>query len=88
MFRKVSLALVAFATLGAAALAPTSASARILYGGWGGLYDTWYSWSPAYYYYPTFTYADSIAHCARRFRSYDPATGTFLANDGFRHRCW
>jgi hypothetical protein len=25
--------------------------------------------------------------CARRYRSYDPASGTFLGNDGARHRC-
>jgi BA14K-like protein len=25
--------------------------------------------------------------CARRYRSYDRASGTFLGNDGIRHRC-
>lgn len=25
--------------------------------------------------------------CAARYRSYDPATGTFLGYDGLRHRC-
>jgi BA14K-like protein len=25
--------------------------------------------------------------CARRYRSYDPASGTFLGYDGRRHRC-
>lgn len=25
--------------------------------------------------------------CARRHRSYDPTTGTFLGRDGLRHRC-
>jgi len=25
--------------------------------------------------------------CARRYRSYDPASGTFVGNDGLRHRC-
>lgn len=25
--------------------------------------------------------------CEARFRSYDPASGTFLGNDGMRHRC-
>jgi hypothetical protein len=25
--------------------------------------------------------------CARRYRSYDPASRTFLGNDGLRHRC-
>ena len=29
----------------------------------------------------------AIADCAARFRSYDPATGTFLGYDGRRHPC-
>jgi hypothetical protein len=28
----------------------------------------------------------SIDFCMRRYRSYDPSTGTFLGNDGARHR--
>jgi hypothetical protein len=31
--------------------------------------------------------AAGAAGCEARFRSYDPATGTFLGNDGMRHRC-
>ena len=27
------------------------------------------------------------AYCARRFRSYDPGTGTYLGYDGERHSC-
>jgi hypothetical protein len=27
------------------------------------------------------------AYCAQRFRSYDPASGTYLGYDGFRHPC-
>jgi hypothetical protein len=33
---------------------------------------------------------DSVANgasCAQRYRSYDPASGTFLGNDGRRHEC-
>ena len=26
-------------------------------------------------------------YCARRYRSYDPASGTYLGYDGLRHRC-
>ena len=26
-------------------------------------------------------------YCARRYRSYDPASGTFLGRDGLRHPC-
>ncbi|WP_309242867.1 BA14K family protein [Lichenibacterium dinghuense] len=29
----------------------------------------------------------SVAYCERRFRSYNPATGTYLGYDGLRHRC-
>jgi hypothetical protein len=54
---------------------------------------------PAYYgpgYYPAPAYGygapgygggDGVAYCARRYRSYDPASGTFLGNDGVRHSC-
>jgi hypothetical protein len=30
---------------------------------------------------------DSPAYCASRFRSYDPASGTYLGYDGLRHPC-
>lgn len=29
----------------------------------------------------------SDGYCAQRFRSYDPASGTYLGNDGQRHSC-
>jgi hypothetical protein len=28
-----------------------------------------------------------LNYCARRYRSYDPASGTFIGYDGARHRC-
>jgi len=31
--------------------------------------------------------APGVASCAARYRSYDPASGTFLGNDGLRHPC-
>ncbi len=31
--------------------------------------------------------ADSVAYCERTYRSYDPASGTYLGYDGFRHPC-
>jgi len=31
--------------------------------------------------------ADPEAHCMRRFRSYDPSSGTYLGYDGYRHPC-
>ena len=29
----------------------------------------------------------TVDYCVRRFRSYDPGSGTYLGNDGYRHRC-
>jgi BA14K-like protein len=31
--------------------------------------------------------AGQVAHCQQRFRSYDPASGTYLGYDGLRHPC-
>ena len=38
---------------------------------------------------PTYVVPDQsgVAYCAQRFRSYDPASGTYLGNDGLRHSC-
>jgi hypothetical protein len=30
---------------------------------------------------------DSVAYCMQRYRSYDPASQTYLGNDGYRHPC-
>ena len=30
---------------------------------------------------------DSIAYCEQTYRSYDPASGSYLGYDGFRHPC-
>ncbi|MGB8603919.1 BA14K family protein [Bradyrhizobium sp.] len=30
---------------------------------------------------------DAVGYCMQRFRSYDPASGTYLGNDGYRHPC-
>jgi BA14K-like protein len=39
-------------------------------------------------YYPAPAYGGNAAtYCASRYRSYDPATGTFLGHDGARHPC-
>ena len=32
-------------------------------------------------------YDDDIAYCWRRFKSYDPRSGTYLGYDGYRHPC-
>jgi hypothetical protein len=61
----------------------------------GGSYA--YAGSP-YYYDDTYYYdeptvavvegdSDSTAYCMQRFKSYDPASGTYLGYDGKRHPC-
>jgi hypothetical protein len=64
---------------------------------WYG-YD--YDYAPGYYSYGydpgPYGYAapgyvapapDAVAYCEQRFRSYDPASGTYLGFDGLRHPC-
>ena len=30
---------------------------------------------------------DAVAYCMQTYRSYDPRSGTYLGNDGYRHPC-
>jgi hypothetical protein len=64
------------------------------YGGYG--YD--YDYAPSYYSYgydpgySSYSYVapapdGDVAYCAQRYRSYDPASGTYLGYDGRRHPC-
>jgi hypothetical protein len=43
------------------------------------------------YYAPAPVYAgppgDAVGYCLSRFKSYDPASGTYLGYDGYRHPC-
>ena len=54
-------------------------------------YGPGYYPGPGYYGAPPVAYGpphgDAIAYCMQRFRSYDPASGTYLGNDGYRHPC-
>jgi len=59
-------------------------------------YPYGYGYYPGGYgYYPGPVYAapppvymdDAIDYCMRRFRSYDPASGTYRGYDGYRHPC-
>ena len=62
-------------------------------------YGPGYGYGPGYYggptYYrepvvvaPSYGYGgDAEAYCMRRYRSYDPASGTYLNNDGNRYPC-
>jgi BA14K-like protein len=50
-----------------------------------------YGTVPGYAYTPRYddgtAPVDNDAYCAQRFRSYDPASGTYLGYDGLRHPC-
>jgi hypothetical protein len=57
----------------------------------GGLLAAPYYNAPYYYPGPGYAYepvpSDAVAYCLQRFRSYDPATGTYVGYDGRRHPC-
>ena len=59
-----------------------------------------YAYAPGYEYAPVYEYAPryapgyaadagggDVGYCQQRFRSYDPASGTYLGFDGLRHPC-
>ena len=63
--------------------------------GFNGYYDPYYYGDDYAYYdggyaaYPDYLVSNIAdpAYCAQRYRSYDPATGTYLGYDGLRHPC-
>jgi len=70
--------------------------------GYGGYYDPYYygddyayndyydgDYDPGYVVQPgvAVSSAGDASYCAQRYRSYDPATGTYLGFDGLRHPC-
>ena len=46
-----------------------------------------YGYPPPVYAAPPYADGDAVAYCMQRFRSYDPRSGTYLGNDGYRHPC-
>jgi hypothetical protein len=44
-------------------------------------------WWLSYHYYGGPSYPPAGTYCARRYRSYDPVTSTFIGPDGLRHFC-
>jgi hypothetical protein len=85
--------------LAAGALVGGAIAAGSYYGGYGydnGYYDpgyygssyygSGYGYDPGYSTYSTSGGQDA-AYCAQRFKSYDPASGTYLGYDGIRHPC-
>jgi hypothetical protein len=47
----------------------------------------YYYGGPAYAYVPGYPSDSAVAYCERHYRSYDPASGTYLGYDGHRHPC-
>ena len=68
------------------------AAALALLSGCASYYD-----DPYYYRAPSAAYGSDaaayygstewLAYCSQRFRSFDPASGTYLGYDGYRHYC-
>ena len=61
---------------------------------YGGVAPSYGYVAPTYGYAPgynAYAYseapADQVGYCARRYRSYDPSTGSYLGYDGIRHAC-
>ena len=52
----------------------------------GGAFAAPYYYGPPRVYYSE-PADDAVAYCLRRFKSYDPASGTYLGFDGRRHPC-
>jgi hypothetical protein len=72
--------LVAGAVIGGALAAPGYA-----YGPGPGYYDDQYYDDGAVAVVPGGD--DGVAYCMQTYRSYDPRSGTYLGNDGYRHPC-
>jgi hypothetical protein len=78
---------------GVAAGAAIGGLGSYAYYGGGGYYSDPYAYGDdSYYDEPSVAVVpdsggDATAYCVQRFRSYDPASGTYLGNDGLRHPC-
>ncbi|MDO9059485.1 MAG: BA14K family protein [Bradyrhizobium sp.] len=57
------------------------------YYGYPGYYGRTYVVPPPYAVAPAYVGGGAAAYCARRYRSYDPYSGTYLGYDGYRHPC-
>jgi hypothetical protein len=82
---------IAAGVIGGALAAATSPLWAPGYYGYGpDYYAPGYAYAPAYG-YDTYAYepddSGSVAACEARFKSYDPASQTYLGYDGLRHSC-
>jgi hypothetical protein len=86
-FGGAGLGVAAGAIIGGAILGATQPSGYYGYRG----YDPGYAYAPGYDqdYVAVSPYVggNEVAYCEQRFRSYDPASGTYLGFDGRRHSC-
>lgn len=78
-------ALIGGAMIGAAQ--PYGYYGRPGYYGYPGYYGPAYVVPPPYVVAPPYVGGGAAAYCARRFKSYDPYSGTYLGYDGYRHPC-
>ena len=77
--------LAAGALIGGALASQAAPAYGYDYGGYGGYGGPAYAVDPGYA--PVAPQADASAYCVQRFKSYDPANGTYLGYDGQRHPC-
>jgi hypothetical protein len=56
------------------------------YGSGPGYYDEGYD-DDAVAVVPAQGGGDDVAYCMQTYRSYDPRSGTYMGNDGYRHPC-
>jgi hypothetical protein len=50
-------------------------------------YGPGYAYAPGYVAVSPYADGSEVGYCQQRFRSYDPASGTYLGFDGLRHPC-
>jgi hypothetical protein len=50
-------------------------------------YDPGYAYAPGYVAVSPYVDGSEVGYCQQRFRSYDPASGTYRGFDGLRHSC-
>ncbi len=62
-------------------------AAGALLGGVLAAQRPYYGYGPGYYEPGYVVDGDSVGYCLSRFKSYDPASGTYLGYDGYRHPC-
>jgi len=65
----------------------SAANRNSYYYGPGYAYAPGYSYAPGYAYAPAYAGGADDRYCSQRYRSYDPASGTYLGYDGIRHPC-